>query len=276
MDHLRRDLAPISTATWAAIETEASRSLAHFLGMRPLIDVSGPHGWQHSADSLGRAETIAPPIGPLGGSGAIARLRRVQPLVELRTAFTLSREETDAIDRGAEDPDLHAVTEAARHAAATEDSLIVDGYPAAGITGIAPGAPRGPLKLGDDYSEYPGVVARAVALLRTAGIGGGYGIALGTRAYTGVVETTERGGYPVLEHIRLILGGPVIWAPAVEGAIVVSLRGGDYRLVCGEDFSIGYAGHDETSVDLYLEESVTFHIVEPSAAVALTHLASTP
>jgi len=37
-------------------------------------------------------------------------------------------------------------------------------------------------------------------------------------------ELTEDGGYPVLEHLRLILGGPVVWAPAVDGAIVLSAR----------------------------------------------------
>ena len=45
-----------------------------------------------------------------------------------------------------------------------------------------------------------------------------------------MVETTERGGYPVLEHLRLITGGPVVWAPAVDGAVVVSLRGGDFEI----------------------------------------------
>ncbi len=60
---------------------------------------------------------------------------------------------------------------------------------------------------------------------------GPYAIALGPRCYTGVVETTERGGYPVFEHLRMILGGPVVWAPAVDGAVVLSQRGGDFELV---------------------------------------------
>lgn len=55
---------------------------------------------------------------------------------------------------------------------------------------------------------------------------------------------------PVLEHIRLILGGPVVWAPAVDGAVVLSVRGDDYDLSCGQDFAIGYTGHGPTSVEL--------------------------
>jgi uncharacterized linocin/CFP29 family protein len=73
----------------------------------------------------------------------------------------------------------------------------------------------------------------------------------------------------VLEHIRVILGGPVVWAPAVDGAVVVSQRGGDYEIVCGQDFSIGYLSHDDRSVRLYLEESVTLRIAGPEAAVQL-------
>ena len=110
-----------------------------------------------------------------------------------------------------------------------------------------------------------------MAVLRQAGVDGPYGIALGPRCYTGVIETTQRGGYPVLEHLRLILGGPVIWAPAVDGAIVVSLRGGDFELISGQDVSIGYASATTDSVSLFLQESLTFRTHGPEAAIALTY-----
>jgi uncharacterized linocin/CFP29 family protein len=110
-----------------------------------------------------------------------------------------------------------------------------------------------------------------VATLRAAGVGGPYAVALGARCYTGVIETTEHGGYPVLEHIRLITGGPIAWAPAVDGAAVVSLRGGDYELVCGQDFSIGYRAHSDVAVELYVEESVTFVVRDERAAVGLVY-----
>ena len=40
-------------------------------------------------------------------------------------------------------------------------------------------------------------------------------------------------GYLLLDHLRQILGGPVVWAPGVEGGVVLSLRGGDFVLDCG-------------------------------------------
>ena len=83
--------------------------------------------------------------------------------------------------------------------------------------------------------------------------------------------THEHGGYPLLEHLRLILGGPALWAPSVDGAIVLSQRGGDYDLVVGQDVAIGYLEHDATDVQLYLEESFTFRVLSPEAAVALRY-----
>ena len=106
---------------------------------------------------------------------------------------------------------------------------------------------------------------------KRAGVTGPYAIALGPRCYLGVIETTQHGGYPVLEHLRLILEGPVIWAPAVEGAVVLSRRGGDFELVVGQELSIGHLDHDAASVPLCLEESVTLRAAGPEAAIALAY-----
>ncbi|HEV2370219.1 MAG TPA: family 1 encapsulin nanocompartment shell protein [Acidimicrobiales bacterium] len=265
--HLRRRHAPITDEAWRAVDEEATRSLRHFVAGRPLVDFAGSHGWEYSAAALGRTDTVT----MRGPAGVEAGTRRVQPVLELRTPFTLQRAELDAVDRGAADPDLSAVTDAARRAAAAEDGVVFYGLPDARTTGVADGSPHTPIALSDDYDEYPGSVAKAVAVLREAGVGGPFGIALGPRCYTGVIESTEHGGYPVLEHIRFILGGPIVWAPAVDGAVVVSLRGGDYVFDSGQDFSVGYVNHTNETVDLYIEESFTFRVVEPRAAVALRY-----
>jgi len=266
-DHLRRDFAPISDAGWEKINEEATRTLKHFLAARALVEFSGPRGWAHSVEPVGRvrAEDSSP------GEGVAAGIRESQPLVELRTPFELSISELDRVDRGAEDPDLDALIDAARRAAMAEDTLVFGGYTPAGIAGIGPASPHDPLTIPENYDHYPRVVARAVAALRREGVGGPYAIALGPRCYTGVIETTEHGGYPLLEHIKLILGGPVVWAPAVDGAVVISLRGGDYEIVCGQDLSIGYRAHSGDTVELYLEESVTLLIKDPRAALALKY-----
>ena len=266
MNHLFRELAPITDPAWAQIEEEATRSLRHFLAGRKLIDMSGPLGWDHSAVDLDRISVLESPL-----NGVEAALRRVLPLVEVRIPFSLTLSELAAADRGADDLDLGPVVEAARLAAIAEDGAIFHGFEAAGIEGLGSASPHDPVDISDDYDDYPSHVAKAVATLRAAGVDGPYAIALGPRCYTGVVESTEHGGYPVFEHIKMILGGPIIWAPAVNGAVVLSQRGGDAQIVVGEDFTLGYRGVKDDQVDLYLEESFTFRISAPEAAVALTY-----
>lgn len=265
MDRLRRTLAPISDEAWAAIDEEAAHALRHFLAARSMVDFSGPHGWEFSAHSRGRVEAASSPV-----EGVVARARLVSPVVELRTPFSVDRTEIDAVDRGTGNPDLDAVTDAAKLAAEAENRILFNGG-TAGFDGIATASPHEPVALTEDYSEYPRHVAQAVARLRRVGIEGPYAIALGDRCYTGVIETTEHGGYPVLEHVRSILGGPVVWAPTVDGALVISVRGGDYELFSGADFAIGYSSHTEATVELFLEESFTFQVHEPKAAVALRY-----
>lgn len=266
-NHLMRSFAPVSDTAWAEIEGEASAVLRQFLTARKLVEFSGPKGWTHAAEPLGRVT----PLGDAPHEGVEGALRRVQPLVELRTNFELDRSELDAIDRGVADPVLDPVADAARRLALAEDGAVFEGYPAGQIEGMAQSSPHDPIPISSDYEDYPSSVAKAVSTLRLDGVEGPYGIALGPRCYQGVVETTQRGGYPVLDHIRAILGGPIVWAPAVDGAVVVSLRGGDFELVVGQDISIGYRSHTDSGVSLYLEESMTFRVLGPEAAIALRY-----
>jgi uncharacterized linocin/CFP29 family protein len=203
------------------------------------------------------------------GEGLTAVKRRVLPLVELRAAFAISRAELADADRGAEDVDFDALDDAARRLAVAENAAVFHGWKAAGIVGIAEASEHNPVALGENCERYPRHVAKAIEALLSAGIDGPYGLALGPEPYTRVLETSEHGGYPLLEHLREIAGGPLVWAPGVEGAVVVSLRGGDFLFESGEDISIGYEHHDADAVHLYLEESFSFRVVTPEAAVPL-------
>jgi uncharacterized linocin/CFP29 family protein len=271
MNHLLRELAPVTDQAWGEIEEEARRALRHYLTARKLVDFTGPDGWERSALGLGRAAESQE--GP--AEGVESRIRLVQPLAELRTPFTVSREEIAAVDRGAPDADWDPVIDAARRAALAEDRLVFNGFPGAGVRGIVETSPHDPITINTDYDKYPNYVASAVEALKRAGVSRPYALALGPRCYTGVIETTQHGGYPVLEHLRLIVEGPVVWAPAVEGAVVMSQRGDDFELIVGQDLSIGYLGHDDETVRLYLEESITFRAAGPEAAIALRY-ADTP
>lgn len=265
MDHRRRELAPISSAAWRLLEDEARAVLRASLGARRLVPAEGPHGWDHSAVNLGRSVRLA--IEP--AAGVRARQRLVLGFVELRADFSLELDDLEDADRGADDLDLAPLEDAARQLAIAENVTVLQGYDEAGITGMTQASVHPRLALGSDVQAHPGQVAAAVAVLRSAGVDGPYGLALAPDAFARVVEAAGPGGILLLDHLQGILGGPVVRAPGLDGGVVASRRGGDFRLELGSDVSLGYAGQDETAVRLYLEESLAFRVVSPEAAVAL-------
>jgi uncharacterized linocin/CFP29 family protein len=266
MNHLLRSLAPITDSGWELLDSEAKQRVTAALAARKLVDFAGPRGWEHSATNLGRTTAVA----KAPGEGVTALQRRVLPLVELRAAFTVSQAELRDQTRGALDLDLESLDTAAHRIAVVENIAVFHGWPKADIRGIAEASPHEAIPLGQNTDVYPQSVARAVELLLESGIGGPYGLALGRDEYTRVVETAEHGGYPLLDHLRKILEGPIVWSPGVRGAVVLSLRGGDFLFESGQDLSIGYDRHDAEAVHLYLGESFSFVVATREAAVALS------
>jgi uncharacterized linocin/CFP29 family protein len=261
MNHLHRELAPISDAAWARIDSEAKEALQEFVAGRRLVDFDGPHGWEHAAVPTGGVEPVQ------GGRGEDVLLRSVMRLVEVRVPFSVGRETLRQIDRGAPAVDLTPVIDAARDAAAIEDGAVFDGMPAAAIAGCAAGSDHDPVGFGS-ATGLADSVAEATAVLQDAGVDGPYGLALGSDLWHDVVSTIE-GGYPLVNHLRLIAGGDVVRARTVDGAVLLSVRGGDFELVVGGDFAVGYEACASDDVHLYITETFTFRNLEPAAAVAL-------
>jgi uncharacterized linocin/CFP29 family protein len=264
MNHLTRDLAPISAAAWKQIDEEARERLTPHLAARRVVDVTGPHGWDYSATNLGRVDAV----NHSGPGTALVRRRRVLPLVEVRVPFTVARDELDSAERGATDLAFDDLDRAAHDVAVLENRAVFHGLDEVGFTGLAATSAAA---LGAEAANYPHAVAAAVDVLREAGIKGPYALVIGPLGHRRILESTERGGLLVLDHLRRILGGDkVLRAPGVDGAVVVSLDGGHFVLELGQDIAVGYSHHDADAVTLYLEESFSFRVLEPDAATALT------
>ncbi|KIF70889.1 bacteriocin [Streptomyces sp. AcH 505] len=264
MNNLHRDLAPVSAAAWADLEAEAQRTFKRNVAARRIVDVPEPGGPELAAVATGHLDPVAPPA-----EGVLAHTRHSQPVVELRVPFTVDRQQVDDVERGAQDADWQPVKDAARRLAFAEDRAVFEGYPEAGIEGIRAGSSNPAVPLPADVREYPNAVSRAITALRLAGVEGPYTLALSADAYTAVNETSDH-GYPIHEHIARLLDGDIIWAPAIDGAFLLSARGGDFELRLGQDVSIGYLSHDATSVRLYFQETLTFLVHTSEAVVALT------
>lgn len=265
LGHLLRRHAPISRSGWRMLDSEARDRLVAALGARKLVDFSGPLGWKHSASAVGRTTAIS----ELPVEGLTAKLRRVLPLTEVRADFEMSRDELQNFDRGAVDTDVDDLAEAALRLATLENAAVFHGWAEAGITGITQATPHAPVPRVADFNDYPKRVAKAVETLLSSGVSGPYGLAVAPETYTSIVETEEEGGYPLFDHVRQILGGPIVWTPGVDGGVVVSLRGGDFLFESGEDLVIGFAGYSSDVVQLYLEETFSFRVATPEAAIAL-------
>jgi uncharacterized linocin/CFP29 family protein len=264
MNNLYRELAPISDAAWADIETEARRTFEQNVAARRVVDLSGPDGPGLAGVNTGHLSDIDAPA-----DGVSAWLRVSQPLVRLRVPFTVKRQDVDAVERGAQDSDWQPVKDAAKKIAFAEDRAVFEGYAAAGITGVRQSSSNPVLTLPAEARDYPNVVSRAVSSLRLAGVGGPFSLLLSADAYTMVSETSDH-GYPIREHLARVVDGEIIWAPAIDGAFLLSGRGGDFELRLGQDLSIGYLSHDAESVQLYFQESLTFLVYTTEASVALS------
>ncbi|HLJ06116.1 MAG TPA: family 1 encapsulin nanocompartment shell protein, partial [Acetobacteraceae bacterium] len=187
--------------------------------------------------------------------------------------FELDRQQVDDVERGANDSDWQPAKDAAQKIAFAEDRAIFDGYAAAGITGIRQGTSNPVIALPSDVREYPDAIAHALSQLRQVGVNGPYSVVLGAGPYTALAEATDN-GYPVLQHVRRLVETEIVWAPAIDGAVVLTTRGGDFDLHVGQDISIGYLSHTETAIRLYLQESFTFLLLTAEASVALAPAAT--
>ena len=264
MNNLYRELAPISDAAWADIEQEARRTFEQHVAARRVVDLNGPDGPLLASVNTGHLAEIDAPA-----DGVMAHARVSQPLVRLRVPFTVSRDDVDAVERGAQDADWQPVKDAAKKIAFAEDRAVFEGYPAAGITGIRESTSNPALPLPAEARDYPNVVTQAVSSLRLAGVGGPFSLLLSADAYTMVSETSDH-GYPIREHLARVLDGDVVWAPAIDGAVLLTQRGGDYEFRIGQDLSIGYLSHDADQVQLYFIETFTFLVYTTEASVSIS------
>jgi uncharacterized linocin/CFP29 family protein len=263
MNNLHRELAPVSSAAWASIEEEARRTFARHAAARKAVDVTGPDGLALAGIPTGHVTAIEPPADDIK-----AVLHTWHPVVEFRVPFLLDRAEIDSVERGALDPDWQPVKDAAMTIAFAEDRAVFDGYAPGQVTGVRAASTNPGLAFPAEVRDYPEMLAKALSQLRLAGVNGPYSLLLSADAYTAVSETADH-GYPIREHLARQLDGDIIWAPAIEGGLLLSTRGGDYEFRLGQDLSIGYLSHDANQVELYFTESFTFAVYTTEASVPI-------
>ncbi len=263
-DLLRREMAPISGNAWKEIDLQSKRILKGNLSGRKLVDFDGPHGWEFAAVNLGRLDVQTNEA----VRGVTWGLHQVLPLVEIRVPFTLRIWDLDDVVRGAKNPDLDNLKEAARNVAFFEEMAIYRGFSGAAIQGMLGASTHLPVPLSSDRTRLTESIEIALLAIQESEIGGPYALVLGTQPYKWLMAGDPH-DYPLRERILALITGGIHWSPVLEGGAVISRRGGDFEMALGQDLSIGYKTHDAHHVELYFTESFTFRVLEPAASVEL-------
>jgi uncharacterized linocin/CFP29 family protein len=260
MDILRKALAPISNEAWEEINETAKDVLTAELSARKFVDVEGPKGWGFAAVPTGRIQV------PDNQKDAVKYgIHQLLPMIETRIPFELNIWELDNVARGAENINLDALEDAARKIAQFEEKVIYEGFKPGNVVGLKQGSDYDAIAFPDASEDILGAVSLAMSKLKTAAIEGPYSLVVSTDKWQKINSHLK--GYPLRKQIEGLLGGSIIMAPNIGNAYMVSERGGDFKLVVGQDLSVGYESHNNKTVQLYLTESFTFQLVDPAAVV---------
>ena len=267
MNHLLRAHAPISDSGWKLLDDEARERLTPALAARKLVDFSGPHGWEHSATNLGRVEPLsrlpcegvtgAAAAGPAAGR-AQGRLRAVAlpsfatPTAAPTTPTSTARQGRPP-DRGRREHRRVPRLERSAMAGIAEASP----HKAIAARREAPTSTRDrwrPRSSGCCSRDQRPLRARARPRRSTSESSRPPSTAATRCSTTCARSSRARSSGRRASRARS-------WSACAAATSCSSP---------GQDLSIGYTSHDAEAVRLYLEESFSFHVATPEAAVALS------
>ncbi len=262
MDLLKRSLAPVTPEAWEVIDEQAVNVLKGSLSARRFVDVKGPFGWNFHGWPVGRLSVSDSPF----VEGTEHGIRQIQPLVEVRVPFSMSRWDLDDISRGSKTTDLTELENAAKKIALFEEKAVYTGMDSGCIVGMDKSADNHAVAVPKDDDGMIGALAQAAMALKDRSVEGPYCLVCQRELWKRIVTVSK--GYPLKKRIEAIAEKTVL-SPIVDRSFLVSLRGGDMELVLGQDLSIGYSGTSQGTVDLYITESFTFSIPGPEVIVPL-------
>ena len=258
MDFLKRELAPITANGWKEIEERAAAVLSKELSARKFIRVTGPLGRDVTSVTTGRMDVKTKDDIKYG-------VYKVQPLIESRICFPLSRWELDNIERGAKDVDYTSLDDGVRKAAKFEEEAIFKGLEDGQVDGIYKSSSYEALDFGKTADETLKAIFDGVLKLDAAFAKKPYVLVVSNEKWyylnTVVIE------YSLPEKLEKILGQKIIVSKSIDGAILLPYDDENIELIIGEDFALGYQNHNESAVELFVTESFTFRVLDPALIV---------
>ena len=260
MDFLKRELAPITANGWKEIEERAAAVLSKELSARKFIRVTGPLGRDVTSVTTGRMDVKTKDDIKYG-------VYKVQPLIESRICFPLSRWELDNIERGAKDVDYTSLDDGVRKAAKFEEEAIFKGLEDGQVDGIYKSSSYEALDFGKTADETLKAIFDGVLKLDAAFAKKPYVLVVSNEKWYYLNTVVKE--YSLPEKLEKILGQKIIVSKSIDGAILLPYDDENIELIIGEDFALGYQNHNESIVELFITESFTFRVLDPALIVLL-------
>lgn len=258
MDFLKRELAPITANGWKEIEERAAAVLSKELSARKFIRVTGPLGRDVTSVTTGRMDVKTKDDIKYG-------VYKVQPLIESRICFPLSRWELDNIERGAKDVDYTSLDDGVRKAAKFEEEAIFKGLEDGQVDGIYKSSSYEALDFGKTADETLKAIFDGVLKLNAAFAKKPYVLVVSNEKWYYLNTVVKE--YSLPEKLEKILGQKIIVSKSIDGAILLPYDDENIELIIGEDFALGYQNHNESVVELFVTESFTFRVLDPALIV---------
>lgn len=133
--------------------------------------------------------------------------------------------------------------------------------------GLLGNADSSVIELGSDPEQDIDAVAQGIVAPSDRGVGGPFGIVLGLKCFRRL--SGHLGDYPARQRLEKLIDGPVQLSPVLNGGILLSRRGGDFRFTSGEDVAVGFDHHAGDRATFYSSERFTFNALGPEAAIEL-------
>jgi uncharacterized linocin/CFP29 family protein len=261
MDLFKQSLAPIPTKGWDEINDRATEVIQSQLSARSVLFVDGPHGLEKNSVAQGRLKLLKDAKkGEVGSS-----LYEIQPLLENRISFELSRWELDNILRGEKDVDLDALEDAAEKLALFEEDVIYNGHKAAGIKGLEEVA-NTRISITKDPNEVMKAVSDAACALEDAYAKRPFDMVV-SDDFLKILNQMYQGGL-LRKNVEAVIGGDIFRSRAVKGGFLIPRDHEDLELTIGQDYTVGYEAHDSKNVQLFIMNSFTFRCLDEAIVIA--------
>ncbi|MFW6189013.1 MAG: family 1 encapsulin nanocompartment shell protein [Planctomycetota bacterium] len=266
-DFLHRDDAPFGDDVWEKIDEAVVGAAKSQLSARRLFHTEGPYGLGLKA--LPGADVV---LTEEDDMTAAVEGSCVIPLAVVRKTFSLAIRDIAAYQKTGIPFNLRNAAHAAIACAKREDDILFNGSDDLGVAGLLNigGTESAELGAWEEVGDALETVMCAANVLDDAGFHGPYALALSPDRYNLLFRRYERGPMIEIEHLKSLVTGGIVKAPALENGGMLIASGRQFcTVVLGQDLQAGFIGPADGVYEFDLAESVALRLKHPGSICVL-------